>query len=519
MITLSIQLPPDAGVAVVSLRTPLILPSDDIRDIAVDASGDVVEDGDVICITESVVARSQNRYITCDELSKDIREKLRLTGGDRLAVISPIVSRNRFALILRAIASATSGGHVVVQLSIPDDEVGNKVVEEEFATRRLRLKNIYNSLLDLRGDTPHMNVLIREVLAALKLQEIGYDVTALRKITGEGTADLTLRDPEGKTVVAEVSFQNLAETAARAEGIRRDVGADAALAIVVDLERDRITMTDAVAMTRSGPETAALREFRYLDQLPHYRDPNCIYSAEVEGRRFSHPITGMDYPRMYLDLIETEGASGEILLTNNPLKVFEHGLIDGVIIGAVHTSDRLKDLFTSFGTRTPLLTIKDLGPKPWGVIGSNASDVERGVLKLLPDNADETADGIKECIRDRTGKEVEVLIFGDGAYKDPDTGIFELADPHPSIGCSIGLRRAALRQGTKLKLKVETWFRQGHTREEIEEMVKSDDSAVSRETLGTTPRSVTSILGTLADLAAGSADAGTPIVLVRNFPY
>ncbi|MFO7942086.1 MAG: coenzyme F420-0:L-glutamate ligase [Bacillota bacterium] len=513
------QLPPDAGVVVVSLRTPLILPSDDIRDIAVDATGDVVEDGDVICITESVVARSQNRYLTCDELAEDIREKFDLSGGDRLAVISPIVSRNRFALILSAIARATSRGHVVVQLSIPDDEVGNKVVDEEFSTRRLRLKNIYNSLLDLRGDTPHMNVLIREVLAALKLQEIGYDVTALRKITGEGTADLTLRDPEGKVVVAEVSFQDLVKTAARAETIMRDVGADAALAITVDLERDRIRMADAEVMVSAGPEKAALREFPYLDQLPYYRDPSCIYSEEVMERKFSHPITGMDYPRMYLDLIEAEGASGEILLTNNPLKVFEHGLIDGVIIGAVHTSGRLKDLFTSFGTRTTLLTIQEIGPKPWGVIGSNASDVERGVLKLLPDNADETADEIKRCLRERTGKDVEVLIFGDGAYKDPDTGIFELADPHPAIGCSLGLRRAALRQGTKLKLKVETWFRQGYTREEIEELVKSDDSEVSRETLGTTPRSVTSILGTLADLAAGSADAATPIVLVRNFPY
>ncbi len=512
------NLPEDAGVIVAGLKTPLILPSDDIRGIAVDATRDYVQDGDVICITESVVARSQNRYITCDQLARDIRKKLELSPGDRLAVISPIVSRNRFALILRAIAQATCHGHVVVQLSIPDDEVGNKVVEEEFATQRLRLKSIYNSLYELRGDTPHMNVLIREVLAALKLQEIGYDVLAIRKITGEGTGDLTLRDTDDQTVVAEVSFGNLAKTAARSVAIRKDTGADRALAITVDLERQRINIVDADRFALAGQEQASIAEFRYSDQLLYYRDPNCIYSEEVTQRRFSHPITGMDYPRMYLDIIRNEGAGGEILLTNNPLKIFEHGLVDGVIIGAVHKSKQLRDLFTSFGTRTPLLTIRDLGPEPWGVIGSNASDVEKGVLKLLPDNADQAADEIKASILEHTGKTVEVMIFGDGAYKDPDTGIFELADPHPAIGSSDGLRRASLRQGTKLKLKVETWFRQGYSREKIAEMVRSDDSDVSRETLGTTPRSVTSILGTLADLAAGSADAGTPIVLIRNFP-
>ncbi len=515
---MTINLPSNAGVVAVSLKTPLILPSDDIRDIAVEATKHVVENGDIICITESVVARSQNRYITCDQLARDIQTKLHLSPGDRLGVISPIVSRNRFALILRSIAQATDRGHVVVQLSIPDDEVGNKVLDEEFATQRLRLKSIYHSLHELRGNTPHMNVLIREILAALKLQEIGYDITAIRKITGEGIGDLTLRDANGKTIIAEVSFENLAKTTQRAFGIHNDTKSDGALGITVDLERQSMTIVDAEGYQRLGPEKASTSEFRYSNQLPYYRDPNCIYSEEVKERRFSHPITGMDYPRMYLDIIQGEGAGGEILLTNNPLKIFEHGFVDGVIIGAVHKRNQLKDLFTSFGTRTPLLTIQDLGPEPWGVIGSNASDIEKGVLKLLPENADGVADTIKASIKEQTGKEVEVLIFGDGAYKDPDTGIYELADPHPAIGASHSLRGASLRRGTKLKLQVETWFRQGYSREEITRMTQHDESDVSRETLGTTPRSVTSILGTLADLAAGSADGGTPIVLVRNFP-
>ena len=111
------------------------------------------------------------------------------------------------------------------------------------------------------------------------------------------------------------------------------------------------------------------------------------------------------------------------------------------------------------------------------------------------------------------------MIFGDGAYKDPDTGIYELADPHPAIGVSAGLRHAALRTGTKLKLQVDTLHSQGYSREEIAAILTGKQDEIAQESLGTTPRSVTSILGTLADLVAGSADAGTPIVLIRGFEY
>ncbi len=110
-----------------------------------------------------------------------------------------------------------------------------------------------------------------------------------------------------------------------------------------------------------------------------------------------------------------------------------------------------------------------------------------------------------------------MLIFGDGAYKDPDTGIYELADPHPAIGVSSGLKSAGLRSGTKLKLVVDTLHRQGYSKEEIRAQIEKKQDDVVTEDLGTTPRSATSIIATLADLVAGSADAGTPIVLVRGF--
>jgi len=507
------SLPQATGVAAIGLKTGLIFPNDDITSITAETVKPFVENKDIICVTEAVVARSQNRYISCSELAEDIQKKLNLTPGSTLAIISPIASRNRFALVLKALAMATRGGKIILQFSIPFDEVGNLVIDEEFATTRLRLKKVLKSLQEARENTPQLNVLIREIIAALKLQEIGYSILSIRKITGKGIADLTVRTPEGKLAVAEVTFENLEKAARKAVSIKHDVeGAEHALAITVDLGHHKIAIADAENL-------AEPKVYSFSEQLDSYYDPDVIFTNELENIKFSHPITGMDYRKLYMKMIEEGNAEGEVIFTNNPLKVYDRGYINGVCISAVHERDKLKELFESFGAMVPVTTIQDIGPGPWGVIGSNVSDFEKGVLKLLPGDADGTAEKIKAKIKEVSGKDVEVLIFGDGAYKDPDTGIYEMADPYPAIGVSSGLQYAALRTGTKLKLQVDTLHNQGYSREKIEEILKEKQDKVTKESLGTTPRSVTSIVGTLADLVAGSADAGTPIVLVRGFEY
>jgi F420-0:gamma-glutamyl ligase len=511
-------LPASSGVMAVGLKTGLIIPNDDIASITAEAAKPFVEDKDIICVTEAVVARSQNRYITCQELAEDIKEKLHLKPGATLAVISPIASRNRFALVMKALAMATEGGKVIVQLSIPFDEVGNQVIDEEFATTRVRLKKVLKSLQEARENTPQLNVLIREILAALKLQELGYSVLSIRKITGAGIADLTVRTPAGKLAVVEVTFSGLDRAIKKSLGIKKDVpGAQQALAIAVDLGHHKITLVDADAYEEKGEIQSEIYDFGH--QLDSYNDPDVVFTNEMENLTFSHPITGLDYRELYLKMIEAAGAEGEVIFTNNPLKIYGRGYIDGVCIGAVHEREKLRDLFSSFGAMVPVITLQEAGPEPWGVIGSNVSDFEEGVLKLLPGDADDTAETIRERIREVSGKDVEVLIFGDGAYKDPDTGIYELADPDPAIGTSHGLKSAALRTGSKLKLQVDTLFNQGHTREEIEDILGNKQDKITVENLGTTPRRMTSIIATLADLVAGSADAGTPIVLVRGFKY
>jgi F420-0:gamma-glutamyl ligase len=512
----NLSLPAHTGVAAIGLKIGLIVPNDDIASITADAVKGIAVDKDIICITEAVVARSQNRYVSCSELAEDVQKKLDLKPGSTVAMISPIASRNRFALILKAIAMATRGGKVIVQFPIPLDEVGNEVIDEEFASTRLKLKTTLLSLSEARGNTPMLNVLIREIIAALKLQEIGYQIISIRKITGKGIADLTVRTPDGKLAVIEVTFSDLKKAAQKVLGIQKDFPeAEKAMAIAVNLEHHNLILVDANEFldgTEKQPKT-----IDFSAQRDSYYEPDVIFSNEIGKNNFTHPITAVNYRELYLNMIEEGGARGEVIFTNNPFKIYELGYIDGVCIGAVHEREKLLDEFQSFGAMVPVITIQDVGPEPWGVIGSNVSDFKEGVLKLLPEDPDGAAERIKEKIFDVSGKKVEVLIFGDGAYKDPDTGIYELADPHPAIGVSNGLKHAGLRSGVKLKLVADTLYRQGYSKEEIASLIEQKQNDVVTEDLGTTPRSATSIIGTLADLVAGSADAGTPIVLVRGF--
>ncbi|MBE3593813.1 MAG: coenzyme F420-0:L-glutamate ligase [Candidatus Carbobacillus altaicus] len=560
------------------IKTGLILPHDNIREVTLEAVRDKVQDGDIVCVTEAVVARSQNRYVTCEELAEDIRMKLNLKPKAHLAIVFPIASRNRFALVLKAAALATCGGEVTVSFSLPYDEVGNQVIDPEFAWMRLRLKKILKSLQSARENTPHLNILIRETIAALVLQSSGYQVLGMRKIMGKGIADLTVRSPEGRLMPVEVTFSDLKKAASKAVELKGDMAeAGGALAVKVDLARREAVIIDAAAyLDDEASARNAAEVVHYAEMEAYFKDSEAIYLPEVGDAFFRHPITGVDYRALYLDMIRQGEATGTIIFSANPLKVYEQGYLDGVIIGEVHKRLETREVFNAFGADVPVVTLDEIGPAPWGVIGSNVSSEQPCRLKLLPEDASGTADAIREAILDGLGVNVEVIIFGDGAYKDPDSGIYELADPHPAIGVSAGLRSYRLRTGKKLKMHVDTLHQQGMSREEIEQALggatpgkETEPASMSgsfpgsvpvsvpasvmdaplpkegverkeemREPIGgkregrgqgeersqrdqgevgTTPRSLTSIVATLADLMAGSADAGTPIIVVRGF--
>ncbi|HHP51572.1 MAG TPA: F420-0--gamma-glutamyl ligase [Moorella mulderi] len=496
-----------------AIKTGLILPHDDITAIVAEAVKGMVEEGDIVCVTEAVVARSQNRYVSCEDLARMIREGFNLRSQATLAVVYPIASRNRFALVLRAIAMATQGGRVIVAFPIPADEVGNQVIDPELARTRLSLKTVYKHLSSARGSTPHLNILIREVIAALILQSLGYSIMGMRKILGTGIADVTVRTPDGFIAPLEVTFTDHTKAAKKSVEILGDMPeARKALAAGVDLGRKEFVLYDALSYLAG--EGGPLYRTSFAQYLDAFSDDEAIYAQELMNGMFRHPITGLDYRQLYLDIIKEGGAKGDVIFTNNPFKVYELGYLDGIILGEVHARKFRKDLFLAFGAQAPVKTLDELGPVPWGVIGSNVSDYEKGVLKLLPEDADGTAEQIRSRILQETGKDVDVIIFGDGAYKDPDTGIYELADPYPALGASERLREYQLRTGKKLKLVVDTLYNQGYSRGEIERIIA--ELRENQSDLGTTPRRLASIAATLADLLAGSADQGTPIVVIKG---
>jgi F420-0:gamma-glutamyl ligase len=345
----------------------------------------LLADGDVICITESVVARAQNNYITVDDIAREITDKLNLSAEGSVAVIFPIASRNRFSMILKGIARAVPRGEVIVQLSFPTDEVGNRVIAADFA--------------------------------------------------------------------------------------------------------------------------------RYLDKEP-------ITFDDLGGRTFKHPVTGVDYISFYREIIMEEGARPVIILSNNPLAALEFKP-DGVIAADIHSREHTKKTITGwFENCITLDQICNEGEarSEWGLLGSNMSAGER--LKLAPRDGQKVVEELQSMIKAKIGIDVQVMIYGDGAYLDPSSGIYELADPRAAFAATEGLNR--FREGLKYKFLADHCFHEENkTAEEIEvilsESICRDLPENCMEKEGTTPRRMEDVLASLADLVSGSADAGTPVVVIRGF--
>lgn len=383
------EIPDYIGPMAMGLKMGVIVPGMDIVDLTFRSvkrcyEDELLDDGDVICITESVVARAQNNYVTVEEVSKEIRNIFELSEDGTIGVVFPITSRNRFSMILRSIAEAVPKGKVIVQFSFPCDEVGNQTICPEF---------------------------------------------------------------------------------------------------VANLGKDRITMED------------------------------------IEGMDFKHPITDMNYIKYYQDIIAKTGADAEVVLSNDPLYILEYEP-DAVIAADIHTRTQTKKTICAhFHNCITLCELFNDGEvySHWGLLGSNMSS--GGRLKLAPKDGDQVVGTIQKRIRDELNVHVEVLIYGDGAYKDPTSGIYELADPSVTVAATEGLN--LFRRGFKFKYLADTLHHEGKDVEEIEDILRKkraesgSESSMERE--GTTPRRMEDILGSLADLVSGSADAGTPVVLVKNF--
>ena len=241
----------------------------------------------------------------------------------------------------------------------------------------------------------------------------------------------------------------------------------------------------------------------------------------IFGEQVSHPFTGIDYVRLYEELSVYPGQI-EVFFSNDLKDILRY--TDEVLLANTHNSDKFAKKLLSLGAKKAL-TLKDVckenrgaGYNPqYGLLGSNTAGEER--LKLFPRDSLGTVKLIQEKIYNQTGKKVEVLIYGDGAFKDPIGKIWELADPVVSPGFTEGLRGRP--DELKLKYLADNELADLHGEELNEAMrhiiAEKDHCADKHDSLGTTPRQLSDLLGTLCDLVSGSGDKGTPFVVVQGY--
>ena len=244
---------------------------------------------------------------------------------------------------------------------------------------------------------------------------------------------------------------------------------------------------------------------------------------ELFGER-KHPFTGVDYISYYKNLILESGCEAEVILANDCKAILAY--TDQVLCCDIHTRQRTKRILKKSGAvrvygMDELLTesVDGSGFNPdFGLLGSNKATEE--TVKLFPRDGKPVVEGIAKALLEKTGKHIEVMIYGDGAFKDPVGKIWELADPVVSPAYTVGLEGQP--NEVKLKYLADNNFASlsGEAlKQAISEYIKAKDEDLvgNMVSQGTTPRRLTDLLGSLCDLTSGSGDKGTPVVLVQGY--
>ncbi len=237
-----------------------------------------------------------------------------------------------------------------------------------------------------------------------------------------------------------------------------------------------------------------------------------------------HTFTGVDYVAYYKELIQSENCDVEIIFANKPTAILAY--TDCVLTCDIHTRVRTKRLLKKAGAKIvygmdELMTSSRDGSgynDKYGLLGSNKSTEES--VKLFPIHCQEFVTEVQKMILDETGKHVEVMVYGDGAFKDPVGKIWELADPVVSPGYTDGLN------GTPNELKLKYLADNAYAdlkgeelKEAIKKSIEEKDSELKGKMAseGTTPRRLTDLIGSLSDLTSGSGDKGTPFVYIQGY--
>ena len=350
----------------------------------------------------------------------------------------------------------------------------------------------------------------------------------------------SLRDRDVVAVTESVVARaqgNYASVDAIAKDVRAKLGGETVGVIFPILSRNRFAIclrgiakgAKKVVLMLSYPSDEVGNELVSFDQLDAakvnpYSD---VLSLEKYRELFGsnpHPFTGVDYVQYYGDLVRECGAEVEIIFANDPRAILPYA--KRVLNCDIHTRKRTKRLLLAAGAETvcgldDILTTSIDGSgfnENYGLLGSNKST--ENTVKLFPRNCGDLVTAIQASLLEKTGKHIEVMVYGDGAFKDPAGKIWELADPVVSPGYTSGLEGTpnelklkyladndfAGLSGAELKAAIENAIRQ-----------KGSNLVGNMASQGTTPRRLTDLIGSLCDLTSGSGDKGTPIILVQGY--
>ena len=387
----------NVGTMSIGVRTGVIKEGDNLAEITVNsvlnACEELVlplENKDIIAITEAVVSISMGNYCTVDDIVKDLQSKVKTR---HLGIVYPILSRNRFAVLLSAFARAMD--KITFVLSYPSDEVGNDILDKE------------------------------------------------------------------------------------------------------KLNNSKIPLSNYV-----------MSESEYTDLFGD----------------FKHIFTGVNMVDFYRDICKKENCEVEFVFSNDPEVILDY--TKDVLCADIHTRNTTKEKILA-KEKVNVLTLADILNKSvdgsgynskYGLLGSNRATEEK--VKLFPENGSAFVNKVKDLFKEKTNKDVEVMIYGDGAFKDPVGKIWELADPVVSPAYTEGLEGSP----NEIKLKYLSDNKFSNLKgEELNDAIKTEIRKKESElkgsmvSQGTTPRRYTDLIGSLCDLTSGSGDKGTPVILIKNY--
>jgi len=237
-----------------------------------------------------------------------------------------------------------------------------------------------------------------------------------------------------------------------------------------------------------------------------------------------HTFTGVDYVEYYRSIIEESGVPCEIVFSNDARSILKY--TKSVLACDIHTRNRTKRILKANGAEK-VYGLDDILTSPvngsgfnetYSLLGSNKAT--ETTVKLFPRNCQELVESIQKDLKEKTGKTVEVMVYGDGAFKDPVGKIWELDDPVVSPGYTKGL--AGTPHEVKLKYLADNEFadlKGEELQKAITQYIKNKESKLADDMVsqGTTPRRLTDLIGSLCDLTSGSGDKGTPVVYIQNY--